>query len=65
MTVYMARFSSYERNYGGLGSVLALVVWLWAGLLVVIAGAELNRALEDKTSVDTAVTGRPPPARRG
>ncbi len=60
VTVYMARFSSYERDYGGLGSVLALVVWLWTGLLVVIAGAELNRALEDKTSVDTAVTGRRP-----
>ena len=61
MTVYLARFSSYERNYGGLGSVLGLVVWLWAGMLVVIAGAELNRAIEDKTSVDTCVTGRPCP----
>ncbi len=61
MTLYLARFSAYERNYGGLGSVLGLVVWLWAGLLVVIAGAELNRALEDKTSLDTAVTGRTPP----
>lgn len=64
MTVYLARFSSYERNYGGLGSVLGLIVWLWAGMLVVIAGAELNRAIEDKTSADTGVTGRgraPPP----
>lgn len=60
MTVYLARFSSYERNYGGLGSVLGLVVWMWAGMVVVIAGAELNRALEDKTSADTGVTGRPP-----
>ncbi len=61
VTVYMARFSSYERNYGGLGSVLGLVVWLWAGMLVVIVGAEMNRAIEDKTSVDTSVTGRPAP----
>ena len=62
VTLYMAHFSSYERNYGGLGSVLGLVVWLWAGMLVVIAGAEVNRAIEDKTSRDTAVTGRPRPS---
>ena len=60
VTVYMARFSAYERDYGGLGSVLGLVVWLWAGMLVVIGGAELNRALEDKTSADTSVGGRAP-----
>ena len=77
MTVYLARFSSYESNYGGLGSVLGLIVWLWAGMLVVIGGGELNRAIEDKTSADTGITGRgrpapepgppagpPPPARR-
>ena len=62
-TVYMAHFSSYERNYGGLGSVLGLIVWMWAGMLVVIAGAELNRALEDKTSLDTSVSGRRTPPR--
>ena len=61
VTLYLARVSSYERTYGGLGSVLGLVVWMWAAMLVVILGAELNRAIEDKTSADTGITGRPEP----
>ncbi len=58
VTLYLAHFADYERTYGGLGSVLGLMTWLWMLLTVVLAGAELNRAMEDKTSHDTAVTGR-------
>ncbi len=61
MTLYLARFASYERTYGGLGSIIGLLVWLWTIMLVVLAGAELNHAMEGKTSADTAVTGRTPP----
>lgn len=67
MSVYLARFAQYERTYGGLGSLLGLGLWLWSGMIVVLAGAELNQAIEVKTSVDTCVTGRPeeePPRER-
>lgn len=57
-TVYLARWAVYERTYGGLGSILAVLIWLWAMMMVVLAGAELNRAMEAKTSADTSVTGR-------
>ena len=58
VTVYLAHFAVYERTYGGLGSILGLMTWLWSFMMVVLTGAELNRAIEDKTSADTSVTGR-------
>lgn len=61
VTLYLARFADYERTYGGLGSVLGLMTWLWMLATVVLAGAELNRAMEEKTSRDTGITGRESP----
>ena len=58
VTVYLARFAQYERTYGGLGSVLGLTVWLWLSMIVVLVGAELNWAIECKTSTVTDVSGR-------
>ena len=43
---YLAQFAQYERLYGALGSVLGLMIWLWAGLIIVLSGAELNHQLE-------------------
>lgn len=57
-SLYLAHFANYERTYGGLGSVLGLAVWLWASMIVVLAGAELNWAMECATSVVTDVSGR-------
>ncbi len=59
VTAYLAQVATYERTYGGLGSMLGLSVWIWSVLVVVLGGAELNRALEDKTSQDTSISGRP------
>ena len=61
VTLYLAEFAAYERSYGGLGSILGLMTWLWSFMTVVLTGAELNRAMETKTSQDTSITGRAPP----
>lgn len=58
MSVYLAQFAHYERTYGGLGSVLALVIWMWASMIVVLGGAELNFAIECKTSAVTDISSR-------
>ena len=58
MSLYLTHFVDYERTYGGLGTILGLLVWLWSVNIVVLAGAELNRAMEAKTVVDTSVSGR-------
>jgi membrane protein len=44
--VYVANFSSYNKTYGTLGSVVAFLVWLWITNLAILFGAELNAELE-------------------
>ncbi len=58
MSAYLGHVSNYERNYGGLGSVMGLAVWMWASVIVLLGGAELNHAMECRTSAITDVTGR-------
>ena len=59
VSIYLEHFAQYERMYGGLGPVMGLVVWLWTAMMVVLAGAELNWAIECKTTVDTAAPDSP------
>jgi membrane protein len=45
---YASNFSSYDRTYGSLGAVVMLLVWLYVSAYVVLAGAELNREIEQE-----------------
>jgi membrane protein len=42
---YVANFSSYNKTYGALGSVVVFLVWLWITNVVILFGAELNAEL--------------------
>jgi membrane protein len=44
--LYVSNFSSYNKTYGTLGSVIAFLVWLWLTNLVILLGAELNAEIE-------------------
>jgi membrane protein len=44
--LYVANFSSYNKTYGALASVVIFLVWLWITNLVILFGAELNAELE-------------------
>jgi YihY family inner membrane protein len=43
---YVANFSSYNKTYGSLASVIVFLVWLWLSNLAILLGAELNAELE-------------------
>jgi membrane protein len=43
---YVANFSSYNKTYGALASVVVFLVWLWITNTVILLGAELNAELE-------------------
>lgn len=45
---YAANFGHYNKTYGSLGAAVALMMWLWLSATVVLVGAELNSAIEQR-----------------
>jgi membrane protein len=43
---YVERFASYNKTYGSLGAVVVLLMWFYLSAYIVLAGAELNSAVE-------------------
>ena len=62
---YLANFGQYDRVYGALGAVVALLMWLYISAYVVLLGAALNAELELRTRGDTTVGPDRPIGRRG
>jgi membrane protein len=50
---FVVHFGAYNETFGGLASVIILLIWLWLTAMVIIVGAELNSELERQTIVDT------------
>jgi membrane protein len=44
--VYVAHFSSYNKTYGSLGTVVTFLIWLWISNIAILFGAELDAELE-------------------
>jgi membrane protein len=44
--LYVANFSSYNKTYGAMASVIVFLVWLWITNIVILFGAELNAEIE-------------------
>ncbi len=46
--VYVNHISSYDRIYGSLGAVIALLTWIWLSSVTFLIGAEINSLLAAK-----------------
>ena len=57
---YVARFTNYSRTYGSLGTVVALLTWMYLSAYAFIFGAELNSEIEHQTAKDSTI-GKPKP----
>lgn len=64
-SVYVAKFSSYNKTFGSLGAVVVLLMWLYLSAYVVLLGACLNAEMEHQTAQDTTEGGRKPMGSRG
>ena len=53
---YVANFSSYNKTYGAMASVIIFLVWLWITNTVILLGAELNAEIERGRQIE----GGPP-----
>jgi len=49
---YVANFGSYDKTYGTLGGLVALLVWLWITNLAILFGQQLNAERGIETSPD-------------
>ena len=50
---FVQHFGNYNEIFGGLASVIILLIWLWLTANVVIIGAQLNSEMERQTIADT------------
>lgn len=59
-SIYVAHFGNYDKTFGSLGAVAILLMWLYVGAYVVLLGAEVNVAGEERapTSVAAHPVGR-------
>lgn len=57
---YVASFEDYNKTYGTLGAVIALLMWMWLSATIILVGAELNSEAERQTMRDTT-KGPPQP----
>jgi membrane protein len=45
-SLYLSTIGSYNKTYGTLGGLIALLVWLWLSNMALLFGAELNSEVE-------------------
>jgi membrane protein len=54
---YVSNFASYDKTYGTLGGVVALLVWLWITNLALLLGLEMNAERERSRELEAGVPG--------
>jgi membrane protein len=55
--LYVSMFSSYNKTYGALASVVVFLIWLWITNVAILFGAELNAEMERGRQIER---GHPP-----
>jgi membrane protein len=64
-TFYIANFANFNKTYGSLGAIAALMFWFYISAFVVLLGAELNAEMELQTTRDTTTGQARPMGERG
>jgi membrane protein len=49
---YVANFGSYDKTYGTLGGLVALLVWVWISNLAILFGHQLNAERERSAEIE-------------
>jgi membrane protein len=52
---YVANFGSYDKTYGTLGGLVALLVWFWISNLAILFGHQLNSERERSAEIEEGV----------
>ena len=54
---YVSQFGSYDKTYGTLGGLVALLVWMWITNIALLMGAELNAERERDIQIRKGMPG--------
>ena len=49
--LYLENFPSYNRIYGSIGAVIALLMWLYISAYVILVGAAINAENKHRPSL--------------
>ena len=52
---YVANFGSYDKTYGTLGGLVALLIWFWISNLAILFGHQLNAERERSREIEEGV----------
>ena len=55
--IYVANFGSYDKTYGTLGGLVALLVWFWISNLAILFGHQLNAEIERSMEIGEGQAG--------
>jgi membrane protein len=55
--LYVANFGSYDKTYGTLGGLIALLVWFWITNLAILFGHQLNAERERSLEIEEGRQG--------
>ncbi len=61
LKLYVARYSSFDALYGGLGAVIVLLVWLFLAGWVILVGAEIDATRQNQPRARARSTAGHPP----
>lgn len=62
---YLNNVATLDATYGSLGAVIGFMLWVWASVMVILAGAELNAEIEHQTALDSTIGPPKPMGERG
>lgn len=64
-SLYLENFADMAASYGAMAAPIAILLWLWISLIVILIGAEINGEIEHQTDRDTTTGKDRPMGARG
>lgn len=62
---YLENFADFAASYGAMAAPIAVLLWLWISMIVILIGAEINGEIEHQTDRDTTTGKDRPMGQRG
>src|SRR2546426_11985200 len=60
LRLYVTEFVNYNATYGSIGSVILLMLWLYASGVALLVGAEIDSVVDEADGRDAAPPPTPP-----